>query len=247
MANNGPLFFFKKYLLYNNIITAENLKTIEKNISSDIENYIKDILNENEPEAKNIMKHIYDESKTSEENIIKKQSTTEYVFIDAINQALREEMDKNEKVYIFGEDVAGEKGGVFKATRDLTKLYGNKRCFNSQLAEASIVGVAIGMSIRGLKPVIEIQFGDYIWPAMMQIRNELSTMRYRSNNNFSCPFVIRTPVGGYIHGGLCHSQNIEAFFCHIPGLRILEPSTALQIYGLFKYIIHNDDPVIVLE
>jgi 2-oxoisovalerate dehydrogenase E1 component len=156
-------------------------------------------------------------------------------------------MTSNENMYVFGEDVAGNKGGVFKATRNLTQMFGIRRCFNTQLAEASIVGVAIGMAIRGLKPVIEIQFGDYIWPAMMQIKNELSTLRYRSNGNFCCPLVIRIPVGGYIHGGLCHSQNVEALFAHIPGLRIVEPSNALDAYGLLKYAIESQDPVLFLE
>lgn len=170
-----------------------------------------------------------------------------YVLVDAINRALAEELAHNPKMMVFGEDVAGDKGGVFTATRGLTAKFGNDRCYNSPLAESSIVGVAIGMAVRGYKPVPEIQFGDYVWTAMMQIRNELATVRYRSNNAFACPAVLRIPVGGYIHGALCHSQNIESFFAHIPGLKIALPSTALDAYGLLKAAIRGNDPVLFLE
>jgi 2-oxoisovalerate dehydrogenase E1 component len=169
------------------------------------------------------------------------------VLVDAINRALADEMARDAKVLVFGEDVAGDKGGVFTATRGLTARFGKDRCFNSPLAESSIVGVGIGLSLRGYKPVPEIQFGDYVWTAMMQIRNEMSTMRYRSNNMFSCPMVIRIPIGGYIHGALCHSQNIESFFAHIPGLKIALPSSALDAYGLLKAAIRGQDPVLFLE
>lgn len=171
----------------------------------------------------------------------------ETVLVDAINRALDEELGHNPDMLVFGEDVAGNKGGVFTATRGLTDKHGKDRVFNSQLAESSIVGVAIGMAMRGYKLVPEIQFGDYIWTAMNQIRNELATVRYRSNNAFKAPVVLRVPIGGYIHGGLCHSQNIESFFAHIPGLKIAMPSTALDAYGLLKAAIRGDDPVLFLE
>ena len=169
------------------------------------------------------------------------------VLVDAINRALFEELARSKDVLVFGEDVAGDKGGVFTATRGLTARFGEEQCFNAPLAESSIVGVAIGMAMRGYRPVPEIQFGDYIWTAMMQIRNELATIRYRSNNAFSCPVVLRVPIGGYIHGALCHSQNIEAVFAHIPGLKIALPSNALDAYGLLKAAIRGDDPVLFLE
>jgi 2-oxoisovalerate dehydrogenase E1 component len=174
-------------------------------------------------------------------------NTKNIVLVDAINHALKEEMLRNDRMYIFGQDVADGKGGVFTATSGLSTKFGSRRCFNAPLAESSIVGVAIGLAVRGLKPVVEIQFGDYIWTAAMQIRNELTTIRWRSNNTWSCPVVIRVPVGGYIHGGLCHSQNIESFFSHMPGLKIAYPCFADDAKGLLKYAIRCEDPVLFLE
>jgi 2-oxoisovalerate dehydrogenase E1 component len=172
---------------------------------------------------------------------------SEIVIVDAVNHALHEEMRRNENMIIYGQDVADGKGGVFTATKGLSTEFGDKRVFNSPLAEASIVGTAVGAAIAGLKPVVEIQFGDYIWTAMMQIRNEVATIRYRSNNSYSCGMVIRTPVGGYIHGGLCHSQSIEGFFMHLPGIHIVYPSNAADAKGLLKYACRIDDPVLFLE
>ncbi|MGC8896732.1 MAG: alpha-ketoacid dehydrogenase subunit beta [Bacteroidota bacterium] len=156
-------------------------------------------------------------------------------------------MERNPKMVIYGEDVAGKKGGVFTATKGLTARFGPERVFNSPLAEASIVGTAIGLAVRGFKPVVEIQFGDYIWPAFMQIRDELAMLRYRSNNAWSAPVVIRVAVGGYIHGGLYHSQSIDGFFAHIPGIRIAFPSNAADAKGLLKTACRENDPVLFLE
>jgi 2-oxoisovalerate dehydrogenase E1 component len=169
------------------------------------------------------------------------------VIVDAINHALHEEMERNERMIVYGQDVQDGKGGVFTATKGLSTKFGLNRCFNSPLAESSIVGTAVGLAVRGFKPVVEIQFGDYIWTAMMQIRNEVSSMRYRSNNDYSAPIVLRVPVGGYIHGGLCHSQSIDGYFTHIPGLYVVYPSTAADAKGLLKTACRMDDPVMFLE
>jgi 2-oxoisovalerate dehydrogenase E1 component len=167
--------------------------------------------------------------------------------VDAINHALAEEMERDERVFVYGEDVAGGKGGVFTATRGLTDRFGGARCFNSPLAEHSIVGSAVGFAAAGFRPVVEIQFADYIWPAMQAIRNQLAPFRYRSNNEWTAPVVIRVPCGGYIHGGLCHSQNVEAMFAHFPGLKVAMPSNAADAKGLLKTAIRQNDPVIFLE
>ncbi len=244
-----PIPSFEVDLLENGIVTEEELDLLRKECKNTVDEAADQAAEYTNPEKGTVAQYLYaPESESADLEFEKNEPSGEKaVLVDAINHALKEEMARNDKMHIFGQDVADGKGGVFTATTGISTQFGKERCFNAPLAEASIVGVAIGMAVYGLRPVVEIQFGDYIWTAMMQIRNELSVMRWRSFNNWSAPVVLRVPVGGYIHGALCHSQNIEGFFAHIPGLKIAYPSNAADAKGLLKAAIRCPDPVLFLE
>ena len=241
-----PLKKLEEECLKANFIPTKEFEKIRNAVSSQIDIDAEWAEAQHHPDPDTALDHIYSDSPFPKEKEYKSISK-QIVIVDAINHALHEEMTLNEKMVIYGQDIADPKGGVFTATKGLSEKFGNKRVFNSPLAESSIVGTAIGMSIAGYKPVVEIQFGDYIWTAMMQIRNEVVTMRYRSNNDWACPMVIRVPVGGYIHGALCHSQSIDGYFIHMPGIYIVYPSNALDAKGLLKMACRMDDPVLFME
>ena len=246
MEKNDPIQRFVDECINNKIIKKEEFDRLDKRIKNQIENDADWAESKEHPDSSSATNYVYSGyAPEYNENIAILNDNT--VFVDAINHALSEEMGKNKKMLIYGQDIADPKGGVFTATKGLTDKYGKERVFNSPLAESSIIGSAIGLATVGYKPVVEIQFGDYIWTAMMQIRNELATIRYRSNNSWSCPAVIRVPVGGYIHGGLCHSQSIDGYFIHMPGIYIAYPSNASDAKGLLKMACRMDDPVIFME
>ena len=246
---NDPIEKFVARLAKESVLNDDDYKKIWKEINEEIDEAADRAFKSSDPDPKDAARYVYDESGLKESLDYEKNTPAgeKIVMVDAINHGLHEEMKKNKDMYIFGEDIADMKGGVFTATKGLSTNFGDERVFNSPLAEASILGVANGMALAGLKPVVEIQFGDYIWPAFMQMKNETASMRYRSNNAWSTPVVVRVAVGGYIHGGLCHSQNIESIYAHVPGIFIAYPSNAADAKGLLKTACRINDPVLFCE
>lgn len=246
---NDPIEKFVDKLKSKKILNEEEYNKIQDEIRKEIDAAADRAFDASDPSAEEAAKYVYDESgfKESLNYEANEAAGQKIVLVDAVNHALHEEMKHNKNMYIFGEDIADKKGGVFTATKGLSTAFGDDRVFNSPLAEASILGVANGMALAGLKPVVEIQFGDYIWPAFQQMKNETASMRYRSNNSWSAPVVIRVAVGGYIHGGLCHSQNIESIYAHVPGIYIAYPSNAADAKGLLKTACRIKDPVLFCE
>jgi len=265
-ALKDPISRMQMWLLREGILDAEGINRLERQVDEEVQRAADKAVVAALPTPDTILHHIYSEHLTPMDSRFERQpeqtaDQSERTMADLINCCLKDEMRRDPRIVVFGEDVADAtrdealrsgklkgKGGVFKLTSGLQLEFGNDRVWNSPLAEANIVGRAIGMAVRGLKPVVEIQFFDYIWPAMHQMRNELSVLRWRSNDGFSCPLVIRVPIGGYLTGGsIYHSQSGESIFTHTPGVRVVMPSNALDALGLLRTAIRCDDPVLFLE
>jgi 2-oxoisovalerate dehydrogenase E1 component len=262
-AMRDPVAQFPRWLVSQGYATTEEILAIQAEVDDVVLAATDDALSQPQPGPETVHQWVYspDVDPTSaafDTEDAPAAEGTPTTMVDLLNVCMKDEMRRNPKMLIFGEDVADAsreaclprvkgKGGVFKVTWGLQREFGGARVYNTPLAEANIVGRAIGLAVRGFKPVVEIQFFDYIWPAYMQIRDELATMRWRSSNAFASPVVIRVTYGGYIRGALYHSQTGASIFTHCPGLRVVCPATALDANGLLRTAIRCDDPVLVLE
>ena len=264
-ASRDPLLRTRNLLMERGVASAEELDRLEEEVETKVAAAAVEASSRPQPEPETALLHLYSEEVDPTSESFDTEDSPQFgderalTMVDLLKACLRDELERDPRIVIFGQDIADVsreaaleevkgKGGVFKVTHGLQRRFGGSRVYNAPLAEANIVGRAIGMAQRGLRPVVEIQFFDYIWPAFQQIRNELATIRYRSHGRYSAPVVIRVPYGGYLKGGgPFHSQTGETLFTHTPGLRVVLPSSALEANGLLRTAIRCEDPVIFLE
>lgn len=243
-----PVAKFKSYCLDNGFIDQASLEELEKKVFENVEAAALKGESYPEPEVSTAEDYVFKSFELQDHVLPADESQESVVMVDALNHALDEAMENDPYIVVFGQDVAHGKGGVFGVTRFLTERYCERRCFNSPLAESSIIGIAIGMSmVEPIKPVVEIQFADYVWTGINQLLNELSSLHYRARGQWHCPLVVRMPCGGYIQGGPYHSQSIEAHFAHVPGLKVVIPSNAEDAKRLLKASILDPNPVVFFE
>ncbi len=245
-----PMPRMESWILSKNIASEEEVATLKKACFAEVENAAALADQIPFPSIASADTKVFKEVPdlvVEEEAITSSSSDDAVVIVDALNHAIEEEMEEDPSVIVFGQDVAAGKGGVFGVTRHLTDRFGKDRCFNTPLAESTIIGLAMGLSFTGLKPIAEIQFADYFWTGINQLFNEVANVYYRSNGEWNCPLVIRMPYGGYIQGGPYHSQSIEAFLAHCPGLKVVIPSNAADAKKLLKAAVRDPNPVIFLE
>jgi 2-oxoisovalerate dehydrogenase E1 component len=243
-----PLMRMRLYLVEQRLITEDEERMIDAEVTAELADAVAEA--EAAPRPDEPYARVYANPITPTEAVTAPEPQPGGPIVNlitAVNRSLVDIMHSHPDTVVFGEDVAGEKGGVFKATQQLTDLFGETRCFNSPLAESVIIGAAVGMAATGLRPLPEIQFADYIHPAFDQIVSEVSRVHYRSDGRWNCPIVIRTPFGAGIHGALYHSQSIEAYYAHVPGLKVVVPSTPADVKGLLWSAVEDPDPVMFLE
>ena len=246
-ALRDPILRAEAQVLSSGLLTESQIEELRARIKDEVDRAAEEADSHPYPQNYDVVQHVFSRDLPVEEETEPKFVNDRVSMIQALNSGIREEMRRNPKIVMWGEDIQDPKGGVFGVTKGLTDEFGEARCGNSALAEASILGIAGGMGTAGYMPVVEIQFADYIWPAFMQMRDEIAPMRWRSAGVWGCPMVCRVACGGYIKGGPWHSANIEGFFANIPGWYVVYPSCAQDAKGLFKTAARMKDPVLFLE
>lgn len=245
--HKDPLPRLEQWILSQGLLSEEELLSFKKECFSTVEEAALEADSIPFPDPSEAHTRVFAQGKEEVESLAKETDQEAIVMVDALHNAIEEEMGADPTVVVFGQDVAHGKGGVFGVTHHLTERFGVHRCFNTPLAESTIIALATGLAFTGIKPIAEVQFADYFWTGVNQLFNEMANIHYRSNGEWSCPALIRMPYGGYIQGGPYHSQSIEAFLAHCPGLKVVVPSHAADAKKLLKAALRDPNPVVFLE